>query len=362
MYRSDGCSGPGGGRVRSPHGRRPARTGRPARTDRRAGRLGDRRDPVVRHHRPGRGVPGPVHGRARHLDRQRGPAGHPAQPPLPGGRPPVGGDRLLADLRRASCCWAAGWPTCSGGAGSSWSGSGVFTAASLLGGFATNQATLIAARSLQGVGAAILSPATLTILTVTFQRPAGPGQGLRGVERGGRRRRRRRGPVRRVSSPSTCPGGGSCSSTCPSAIALFAVARLRLHESRGEGARGRLDVAGAVTVTGALFLLVYAISHTDVVAWTAPSTLLVLVAVARAARSSSSPSRPRRRPIPWSRSGCSGSARSPAPTWSCSASGSACSPCGSSSPSTCSRSSATARWSPASPSSPRRRRSPSVPP
>ena len=44
----------------------------------------------------------------------------------------------------------------------------LFTGASLLGGFAGNQATLIAARALQGVGAAVLSPATLTILTVTF--------------------------------------------------------------------------------------------------------------------------------------------------------------------------------------------------
>ena len=44
----------------------------------------------------------------------------------------------------------------------------LFTGASLLGGFSQNQATLIAARALQGVGAAVLSPATLTILTVTF--------------------------------------------------------------------------------------------------------------------------------------------------------------------------------------------------
>ena len=54
----------------------------------------------------------------------------------------------------------------------------------------------------------------------------------------------------------------------PIGIVLFVVARVRLHESRAEGPRHRLDVAGAATVTGALFLLVYAISHTDVVPWT----------------------------------------------------------------------------------------------
>jgi len=156
-------------------------------------------------------------------------------------------------------------------------GLGVFTAASLLGGFATDQATLIAARSLQGVGAAILSPATLTILTVTF------------------RDQRARAKAFGVWS-AVAAGGGAAGAlfggiltqylswrwilfvNVPIGIALFAVARLRLHESRAEGPRRQLDVAGGATVTGALFLLVYAISHTDVVPWTATSTLLVLAA------------------------------------------------------------------------------------
>jgi len=158
-------------------------------------------------------------------------------------------------------------------------GLGVFTAASLLGGFATNQTTLIAARSLQGVGAAILSPATLTILTVTF------------------RDQRARAKAFGVWS-AVAAGGGAAGAlfggiltqelswrwilfvNVPIGIALFAVARLRLHESRAEGPRRRLDVAGAASVTGALFLLVYAISHTDVVPWTATSTLVVLAAAA----------------------------------------------------------------------------------
>ena len=71
-------------------------------------------------------------------------------------------------------------------------GLGLFTAASLLGGFATDQATLIAARSLQGVGAAVLSPATLTILTVTFrdQRARAKAFGVWSAVAAGRRCRR----------------------------------------------------------------------------------------------------------------------------------------------------------------------------
>ena len=158
-------------------------------------------------------------------------------------------------------------------------GLGLFTAASLLGGFATNQATLIAARSLQGVGAAVLSPATLTILTVTF------------------RDQRARAKAFGVWS-AVAAGGGAAGAlfggvltqylswrwilfvNVPIGIALFVVARVTLHESRADGPRSRLDVAGAVTVTGALFLLVYAISHTDAVPWSATSTLVVLAVAA----------------------------------------------------------------------------------
>jgi EmrB/QacA subfamily drug resistance transporter len=156
-------------------------------------------------------------------------------------------------------------------------GLGLFTLASLLGGFASSQAELIAARSLQGVGAAVLSPATLTILTVTF------------------RDQKARAKAFGVWS-AVAAGGGAAGAlfggiltqylswrwilfvNVPIGIVLFVVARVTLHESRAEGPRNRLDIAGAVTVTGALFLLVYAISHTDVVSWGSTSTLLVLAA------------------------------------------------------------------------------------
>ena len=58
-------------------------------------------------------------------------------------------------------------------------GLAVFTVSSLLGGMAQSEAWLIGARALQGLGAAILAPATLTILTVDLRRGPGPRQGAR---------------------------------------------------------------------------------------------------------------------------------------------------------------------------------------
>ena len=149
----------------------------------------------------------------------------------------------------------------------------LFTGASLLGGFAGNQATLIAARSLQGVGAAVLSPATLTILTITFTDQRARAKAL-GVW------------------SAVAAGGGAAGAlfggfltqylswrwilfvNVPIGVILFVFARVYLTESRAEGARQRLDVAGSVTVTAGLMMLVYTIVHTDEVAWTSRSTLV----------------------------------------------------------------------------------------
>ena len=61
-------------------------------------------------------------------------------------------------------------------------GLAVFTASSLLGGLAQNETWLVSARALQGLGAAILAPATLTILTATFPKArGGPGLSVPGA-------------------------------------------------------------------------------------------------------------------------------------------------------------------------------------
>jgi EmrB/QacA subfamily drug resistance transporter len=155
----------------------------------------------------------------------------------------------------------------------------LFTAASLLGGFAQNQATLIIARALQGVGAAVLSPATLTILTVTFTEERARAKAL-GVW------------------TAVAAGGGAAGAlfggiltdvlswrwilfvNVPIGIAAFLLARFYLRESRAEGERQRLDIAGSLTVTAGLIVLVYGIVSTDRHAWSSAQTIITLVVAA----------------------------------------------------------------------------------
>jgi EmrB/QacA subfamily drug resistance transporter len=154
-------------------------------------------------------------------------------------------------------------------------GLGLFTVCSLLGGLAQNGATLIAARSLQGVGGAILAPATLSLITTTFTDPA--------------RRRRALGAWSATAASGAAAGvftGGILTDlldwrwvlfvNVPIGAALMAAAALSLTESRSE-TRPSLDIAGAVTVTGGLALLVYGIVSTDSHSWGSTVTILTLL-------------------------------------------------------------------------------------
>ena len=78
-------------------------------------------------------------------------------------------------------------------------GLAVFTLASLACGLADSEAFLIAARAVQGLGAAIIAPAALSIVTTTFQEGAGAEQGARHLGRGRRQRR----------APSACSPAAS---------------------------------------------------------------------------------------------------------------------------------------------------------
>ena len=103
-------------------------------------------------------------------------------------------------------------------------GIAIFSLASLAGGLAQSEGWLLAARAVQGVGAAIAAPATLALLTVTF--------------REGRERLRARSPptarsrpaaAASASSSAACSrhgrhGAGACSSTCRSALAPICLA------------------------------------------------------------------------------------------------------------------------------------------
>ena len=157
-------------------------------------------------------------------------------------------------------------------------GLGVFTVCSLLGGLAQNGGQLIAARTVQGIGAAILAPATLSLLTTTFTDPAA--------------RRRALGAWSATAASGAAAGvlaGGILTDlldwrwvlfvNVPIGAALIAAALVSLTESRA-GTRPSLDLGGAVTVTGGLALLVYGIVSTDTRAWGSPATILTLLGAA----------------------------------------------------------------------------------
>lgn len=154
-------------------------------------------------------------------------------------------------------------------------GLSVFTLASLLGGLAQTQSMLIAARAAQGLGGAILSPATLTILTTTFREP--------------KARARAMGMWSAVAGAGGAAGallGGILTEelswrwilfiNLPIGIVTFVVARAFLQESRAEGERQPLDVPGAILVTGGLTALIFGVVRTTSVGWGSWETLVAL--------------------------------------------------------------------------------------
>jgi EmrB/QacA subfamily drug resistance transporter len=158
-------------------------------------------------------------------------------------------------------------------------GLGLFTLASLACGLAPGPGALVAARAVQGLGAAVLAPATLTILTTTFTEP--------------RERARALGIWSAALASGGATGallGGVLTDTLswrwiflvnvPVGLAGIIAARAVLPESRGAVASRSLDVGGALTVTAGLTALVYGLVRTDVVGWTSPETVTALLAAA----------------------------------------------------------------------------------
>jgi EmrB/QacA subfamily drug resistance transporter len=154
-------------------------------------------------------------------------------------------------------------------------GLGLFTGASLIGGLAQSDAVLTAARAAQGLGGAVLSPATLTIIMTTFTE--------------GRDRNRALGMWSSVAGAGGATGallGGLLTNylswrwvlfvNVPIGVVAAVAAMLYLRESRREGAERSLDVAGSVTVTGGLAVLVYAIVNTTTTPWTSARTISLL--------------------------------------------------------------------------------------
>ena len=155
-------------------------------------------------------------------------------------------------------------------------GLGLFAGASLVCAVAQNQFMLVGARTLQGLGAAVLSPATLTILTMTFRSPAQRSRAL-GIW----------SAMAAVGGASGSLLGGILTDllswrwifyiNIPIAAAALVAARVVLVETRAEGERPSLDVPGAILVTGGLSALVYAVAGTNTHAWSSAATVVPLV-------------------------------------------------------------------------------------
>ena len=153
----------------------------------------------------------------------------------------------------------------------------LFTLASLACGMAGSQTMLVGARALQGLGGAVVSAVALSLIMDLFTEPAERAQamGIYGF---------------------VCAGGGSIgvllggllTSTfswhwiflvnLPLGMAVYIMCLRLLPDAPGRAGAGRLDVAGAITVTLSLMLAVYAIVNGNEAGWTSPRTAWLLVA------------------------------------------------------------------------------------
>ena len=154
-------------------------------------------------------------------------------------------------------------------------GLAVFSGASLACGLAVSPLSLVLGRIAQGLGAAIVAPSALSSLTAAF--PEGDGRG------------RALGVWTAAAAGGGATGwllGGLLTGgfgwewvffvNLPVGLAGMALAPVLISESRDETAPPRLDVAGAVSVTAGLTLLVYGITRVEEVGLGAPITLISL--------------------------------------------------------------------------------------
>jgi EmrB/QacA subfamily drug resistance transporter len=158
-------------------------------------------------------------------------------------------------------------------------GIALFTLASAACGFATSQAVLIGARAVQGLGGAVVSAVALSLIVTLFTEPGerAKAMGVFGfVAAGG-------------GSIGVLLGGILTDAldwhwiflvNVPIGVAVFGLSLVLLSGGRGQAAAGRLDVAGAVTVTASLMLAVYAIVNGNEAGWASGQTVGLLGAAA----------------------------------------------------------------------------------
>jgi EmrB/QacA subfamily drug resistance transporter len=148
----------------------------------------------------------------------------------------------------------------------------VFTLASLLDGLSTSSAMLIGSRALQGLGAAFISPAALSIISTTFEEGKERGKAL--------------GIWAAIASGGSAVGlvlGGVLTQAfswpwiffinVPVGVVAFILSFRLIPESIDEHAERSFDIAGAVTATGGLMTLVFAIVKAQAQGWTSGRTI-----------------------------------------------------------------------------------------
>jgi EmrB/QacA subfamily drug resistance transporter len=155
----------------------------------------------------------------------------------------------------------------------------LFSLASLLGGFAQSDIWLVIARGAQGLGAAIVSPAALSIITNTFAEGAERNKAL-GVW----------GAVAGSGGAAGVLLGGILTEyagwewvlfvNTPIGIAAALLAPRLLDESRDEVEHRSFDVVGAVLVTSGLVLLVYALLDAPQKGWGSTQTIVLAIVAA----------------------------------------------------------------------------------
>src|SRR3954452_14097298 len=154
-------------------------------------------------------------------------------------------------------------------------GLALFTVSSLLDGLAWSEGSLIAFRSLQGLGAALLSPAALSILTTTFAE--------------GRERNLALGIWGAASGSGGAAGvliGGALTSALswswiffinvPVGLLVMGLTPVLLRESRAELGHRRFDFSGAASITSGLMLFVYAMTRATQHGWATGTTIGLL--------------------------------------------------------------------------------------
>jgi EmrB/QacA subfamily drug resistance transporter len=152
-------------------------------------------------------------------------------------------------------------------------GLALYAAASFAGGFATGAAIQLAARAIQGLGGALVFPSTLGLINTTFPE--------------GRERNRALGIWGGAGAAGLVVGvllGGILTRTfgwravflvnVPLAVAAWALAFQLIGADRAPEARRRFDLPGALSVTGAVTLLVYALMQGPDAGWGSPGILI----------------------------------------------------------------------------------------